>query len=169
HVRNALVRPGQHLHADSHQASGCTVEGTGRALVPRTTRPRSRTAKKIAASTRLIPVSISACINVDAPGAIASISQSAVAISITYASATGSITFQPSAINWSYRHRGRVQRIQTTKKLQKHVLPNKASCVAMVCSKPPCSSQSVNGMSHPPKNSEVIIADTVMMWAYSAM
>jgi ribosomal protein L32 len=48
-------------------------------------------------------------------------------------------------------------------------LRKKTSQVARVGRRPPDRSQWVNGMSHPPKNSEVIMAHTVTTLAYSAM
>ena len=56
-----------------------------------------------------------------------------------------------------------------TKKIQNRTLKKKTSQVTSVGSRPPDRSQSVNGMSHPPKNSVVIIAQTVTTLAYSAM
>src|SRR5918995_847710 len=86
-----------------------------------------------------------------------------------YARASGMRTFQPSAISWSYRKRGRVQRIHITKKIQNITLRKKNPEVAMVWSTPPVSSQWVNGMSHPPKNRVVTMAHTVTTFEYSAM
>jgi hypothetical protein len=48
-------------------------------------------------------------------------------------------------------------------------LRKKTSHVASVGRIPPERSQSVNGMSHPPKKSVVIMAQTVTTLAYSAM
>src|SRR5215210_2843915 len=56
-----------------------------------------------------------------------------------------------------------------TKKIQNITLTKKNPAVAIVCSSPPLSSQWVNGMSHPPKNSVVTMAHTVTTLEYSAM
>src|SRR5919112_1934624 len=56
-----------------------------------------------------------------------------------------------------------------TKKTQNSTLRKNTSQVARVGSRPPERSQSVNGMSHPPKKSVVTMAQTVTTLAYSAM
>src|SRR3712207_9390519 len=64
--------------------------------------------------------------------------------------------------------RGSVQRIHITTKIQNSTFRKNTSHVASVGSTPPERSQSVNGMSQPPKKRVVIIAHTVTTLAYSA-
>src|SRR5512146_976001 len=102
-----------------------------------------------------------------------SVSSSVVApaMTTTYPRATGSMNFHPSAMSWSYRNRGSVQRTQMNTKTKNSVLaqmkPNVTSVLRSVCGA--TLSHRVNGMSHPPKNSVDMSALAVITFAYSAM
>src|SRR6185312_277824 len=88
-----------------------------------------------------------------------------------YVNAVGSMTFQPSAMSWSYRKRGSVHRTQMNTNTKNRIFaqknPNVSSVFSSVCGA--TLSQSVNGMSQPPKNSVDISALAVITFAYSAM
>ena len=79
------------------------------------------------------------------------------------------MNFHPSAISWSKRNRGSVQRTHMKRKSPTKVLTNIIAPVATVCASPGVSSQCVKGMSQPPKKSVATIAETVSMLEYSAM
>src|SRR5205823_9149976 len=90
HIGHLRARPFHHLHADRHQAS---------ATAPATMRPRSSTKNHGTASTRFRANSASANrVSYIQPSPSCS-SQIAVAIIVTYTSASGSITFHPSAMS----------------------------------------------------------------------
>src|SRR5688572_32582137 len=92
-------------------------------------------------------------------------------MTMMYASARGSMNFQPSDISWSYLKRGNVHRTHMKKKRKNRSFAKKMSTERMV-SHPlngPMLSRGVNGTSYPPKNSVTISALAVTMFAYSAM
>src|SRR4051812_43680504 len=87
-----------------------------------------------------------------------------------YASASGSSSFQPSAISWSKRNRGSVHRTQMNTKMKNRVFAVNTNIVSKdLYQRGSVWSQLVNGMSQPPKKSVAIIAEAVMRFAYSAM
>ena len=81
----------------------------------------------------------------------------------------GMNTFQPSAMSWSYRKRGRVQRTHMKRNRKKRHLAKKTTAVTRNCAIPPASSQCVNGMSQPPRKRVVNIMAIVTMAANSAI
>src|SRR5205814_8285884 len=90
HVGHLRAWPFHHLHADRHQAS---------ATEPATMRPRSSTKNNGTASVRFSANSARANrVSYIQPSPSCS-SQIAVAIIVTYTSASGSITFHPSAMS----------------------------------------------------------------------
>src|SRR5688572_31775369 len=86
-----------------------------------------------------------------------------------YASAIGSMNFQPRDMSWSYRNRGRVQRIQMKTNRKNSVLKPKIRIDNSAHGHDTASvlSRVRNGMSHPPKKSVAINALDVAMLAYS--
>src|SRR5437773_595406 len=90
-----------------------------------------------------------------------------IADTTRFTSATGIRTFQPSRINWSYRYRGSVARIQMNTYSTTNVFSRNQIQPGMYQRK--CATATFeNGGSHPPKNSVVMTADTTIMFAYSA-
>src|SRR5678816_1965765 len=84
--------------------------------------------------------------------------------------ASGRSSFQPSAMSWSNRNRGRVQRTQMNTKMNTRVLAVNTNIVSSdLYQRGSTWSQRVNGISQPPKKSVAIIADEVITLAYSAI
>src|ERR1019366_1931438 len=172
-VRHLPLRSRHHLHADRHQAAPSRGDiddaARVRGATPRTTRPRSSRKNIAQPSSRLSANRANPCAFGSVHPRPAWMISMATATTMMYASESGSRIFQPSAMSWSYRKRGSVQRIHITKKIQKNVLAKKHAPVTTVWSSPPRSSQWVNGMSQPPKNRVATIAATVTICAYSAI
>src|SRR5687767_10165787 len=70
-------------------------------------------------------------------------------------SAKGSITFQPNAISWSYRGRGRDARKRMNRQMKKNVFRENQTMGGS------------HGPSHPPKNSVTIMAEISVTPRYS--
>ena len=82
-------------------------------------------------------------------------------------SAIGNSTFQPNRINWSYRNRGKVARIQKNIKRNPYTLNVNQNIPVNQCSDSgPCKIS--KGACHPPKNNTVATHDTKIMLPYSA-
>ncbi|SHT92660.1 Uncharacterised protein [Mycobacteroides abscessus subsp. abscessus] len=87
--------------------------------------------------------------------------------SMIHASEIGMSTFQPSAMNWSYRRRGSVARSHMNRNRNAHTLPtNHSSGHQPVLA--PGMRLSGQGACQPPRNSVVARAETVVMLTYSA-
>src|SRR5260370_4330133 len=97
--------------------------------------------------------------------------QIATARSVMYTRESGSSTFQPSAMSWSYRKRGSVHRTQTYVKRNTKVLKPKTTSVANVFRTlgSPVESHAVNRMAHPPTNRVAIKPEPLTMFEYSAI
>ena len=88
-----------------------------------------------------------------------------------FASASGSITFQPRFINWSYLKRGIDQRTQIKKNRIGISYAAKTLNWAIASIGEPVGKASFSykkGTSQPPKKRRTIIADAVTIFAYSA-
>ena len=82
-------------------------------------------------------------------------------------SAIGNNTFHPNRINWSYRNRGKVARIQKNKKRKHATFPVNQKIPVIPCrDSGPCKNS--NGACHPPKNNTVATQDTKIILPYSA-
>ena len=91
------------------------------------------------------------------------------AVITTLNRANGNKTFQPIAINWSYRNRGKDHRTQIYMNKNTRVLQQKAPTSRTVFNSGLISAPDRNGICHPPKNNVAIRADAVVILAYSAI
>src|SRR4051794_21047164 len=81
---------------------------------------------------------------------------------------TGTSTFQPNCMNWSYRSRGSVPRSQTKKKMPRTTLATNHSIGHQPELAPAQIVEIGNGARQPPRNSVAASAETVTMLMYSA-
>src|SRR5690606_11278920 len=102
------------------------------------------------------------------PGRTSSVSRmrSAAAI-ITHTTETGMSSFQPRAMNWSYRSRGRVLRSHTKTNSTTHTLITNHSSGHQP-EFAPLHNVNGHGACQPPRNRVVASAETVTMLTYSA-
>src|SRR5712692_8937417 len=94
-------------------------------------------------------------------------------VTTMFASASGSITFHPNRMSWSYRKRGSVARIQKNRNKKKYTFrgnQKKAASAHARPGKPRYSTMKwgVGGW-YPPRNRTDAMQDTRIMFAYSAM